>query len=175
MSEVGYYRYKTTADVQKDVTFGKNGVLSGTKTVIPFDSCSEDIRIKYLDKNGQYRYYAFNRYYRTSDAPEKIGSVTKFITNIQSDQSESQNIGYRNKRKIEISQDVPVLHLEKLIDLYSSPRVYYYIGSNNSDTPADWLEVEIEVLDPIVRPRKKAVARVDITMTLPNNYCVTML
>lgn len=175
MSEIGYYRYKTTADAEKEIVFGVNGVNAGSKTVVPVDGCPDDQIIKYLDKNGQYRFWSFNRFYRTSDSPDLIGQVNKFVTDIQNDQSARQNVGYRSERKIDLYSEATREQLEKLSDLYTSPRVYLYIGSNNSDTTADWLEVTAEAFEGIVRPSKKNLINFNITVTLPEQYNITML
>jgi hypothetical protein len=175
MSDIGYYRYKTTADVQKDIVLYINSAPASTKTIIPIEECGDFRLLKYLDKNGHYRFYPFNRYYLTTDRPQQIGTTNKFVTNILDDQSDKQNVGFKNERRIDVSTDVTTTQLEKLTDLYSSPRVYLYIGSNNSDTPQDWLEVQIEVLDPVIRPRRGNSVRVDISIILPENYTIKMI
>lgn len=175
MSEIGYYRYKTTADVEKVINWEVNGANIAFKDVIPLETCTGDLIIKYLDKNGQYRFYPFNKFYRTTDEPELIGTANKFITNILSDQTNKQNIGFRNDRKIELTADVPTAELDKLADIYTSPRVYLYIGSGSSDIAKDWLEVNQVASNPIVRRRKRKTGRIDITITLPENFSITML
>jgi hypothetical protein len=175
MSEIGYYRYKTTADVDKEIYFSVDGTIISKKYVKTVDTCTGDLIIKYLDKNGQYRFYPFNKYYRTSDEPELIGTANKFITDILSDQTDKQNIGFRNNRKIEITADVPNDELEKLKDIFTSPRVYMYIGSGTSDAAKDWLEVDQIAENPIIRRRKRNTGRIDLTITLPENYSITMV
>ena len=175
MSEIGYYRYKTTADAEKTVNWDVNYTNVASKNIIPIDTCTGDLIIKYLDKNGQYRFYPFNRFYQTKDEPELIGTANKFITNIYSDQTNKQNIGFKNERKRELTADVPNDELDKLVDIYTSPRVYLYIGSGSSDSAKDWLEVNQVISNPIVRRRKKTTGRIDITITLPENFSITML
>jgi hypothetical protein len=63
MSEIGYYRYKTLADSEKTVNWTVNFINVASKNIIPVDYCNDDLIVKYLDKNGQYRFYPFNRYY----------------------------------------------------------------------------------------------------------------
>jgi hypothetical protein len=175
MSSIGYYRYKTTADVAKTVNWNVNYTNIASKDIVPLTVCSGYVLIKYLDKNGQYRFYPFNKYYRTSDTPELIGTANKFITNILSDQTNKQNVGFRNERKMQITADVPNDELEKLIDIYTSPRVYLYIGDGTTDTAKDWLEVNQIIDNPVVRRRKRNTGRIDITLNLPENFTVTML
>jgi len=176
MSEIGYYRYKTTADQEKTIYLTINYTRVGvSKTIVPVNTCEGDLIIKYLDKNGQYRFYPFNNLYRTFDEPEKIGSANKFVTNILSDQAREQNIGFRNKRKISMRADVPSDHLEKLVDIYTSPRVYLYIGLGSTDQAEDWVEVDQISDNPIVRNRDKNMSQILITITLPENFSVTMI
>lgn len=173
MSSIGYYRYKTTANAVRTITLNINGTNIAWKNIIPVNTCTGDIILKYLDKNGQYRFYPFTKYYQTKDAPELIGTANKFITNILSDQTNKQNIGFKNERRIELSADVPNEELEKLVDIYTSPRVYMYIG--NTDAAKDWIEVNQIVSDPVIKRRKKNTGRIDITIVLPENYSITML
>jgi hypothetical protein len=175
MSSIGYYRYKTIVTEEKDINFTQNGILAGTKVVVPVDSCSDDLIIKYLDKNGQYRFYPFNKYYETQDSPEEIGNVNKFLTNIRTDMSSTHNVGYRNQRQIFANTDVPNDELEKLTDIYSSPRVYLYIGDGSTDTASDWLEVTINAQTPIVKRSRGNTGRIDITINLPEYYTTTMI
>lgn len=175
MSVVGYYRYKTTADVEKTITWTVNFVDVGTKTIVPITTCAGDLILKYIDKNGQYRFYPFNKFYKTFDTPRSIGATNKFITSILTDQTNKQNIGYRNERKMNLTADVPNDELEKLIDIYTSPRIYLYVGDGITDIASDWLEIGIEVSDPVVRRRKSNTGRIDITLTLPENFTVAMV
>jgi hypothetical protein len=175
MSSIGYYRYKTTADIYKQVHLNLDGTNIAVKYVQPINTCGNDIILKYLDKNGQYRFYPFNKYYRTSDAPELIGQANKFVTNILSDQTDRQNIGFRNTRKIEIVADVPNDELEKLHDIYSSPRVYMYIGSGSDDAAKDWIEVNQITDTGIVKRRKANEGRINLTIILPTNFSITMV
>jgi len=175
MSEVGYYRYKTTADVYKQIHFEINGTYVPAKYVSPIVACSGSLIVKYIDRAGQYRFYPFSKYYQTSDEPELIGTANKFITNILSDQTDKQNIGFKNQRRMEISAEVPNDQLEKLIDIYTSPRVYIYIGDGTDDAAKDWLEVNQIIGTPIVKRRKGNMGKIIITLELPENYSVTMI
>lgn len=175
MSEIGYYRYKTTADAIKTVNWTVNFTNVASKQVVPVQSCIGDLILKYLDKNGQYRFYPFNKFYRATDVLEKIGNTNKFITNILSDQTNKQNLGFKNERRMSLSADVPDTELAKFTDIYDSPRVYLYIGSGSSDVAKDWLEVIQEVPDPVIRRRKRTTGKIDINIILPEHFTVSML
>jgi hypothetical protein len=175
MSEIGYYRYKTIADAVKTISWIVNSSYVASKEVIPVQACEGSLILKYLDSNGQYRFYPFNKFYRTFDVPESIGKTNKFITNILNDQTSKQNIGFRNERKISLVADVPDAELEKLTDIYTSPRVYLYIGSGSSDAASDWLEVSQEIPDAIVRRRKRNSGKIEINLTLPKHFTIAMI
>jgi hypothetical protein len=175
MSQVGFYRYKTTASVFRIVNWTVNFINVGSKQISPIDSCVGSLIVKYLDKNGQYRFFPFNKFYETTDAPEKIGDVNRFIVDIQTDQSDTQNVGYRNKRQISATTQATSEQLEKLSDIYASPRVYLYIGDGTTDLKSDWVEVDIQAFNPLVRRRRGNNGYISITITLPTHYTIKMV
>lgn len=175
MSIVGYYRYKTLADEEKEVNFTQDFNPAGTKTIVPVDFCEGSKILKYLDHTGQYRFYPFNQFYRTNDNPTLIGKTNKLITSILSNQSNTHNVGYNNERKIDLTAIVPNNELEKLTDIYTSPRVYLYIGDGVSDIDSDWLEVESVANQNIVRRPKANTGEINITVTLPEHFTIKMI
>jgi len=174
MSQIGFYRYKTSTAINKTYHWIVNNVEVGSKDVQVLDTCPGDLILKYLDKNGQYRFYPFSKFYETTDNPQKIGSVNKFLVSLLSDQSEKRNVGYKNTRQIGATAEVNNDQLEKLKDIYTSPRVYLYVGSGN-DAKTDWLEVEITAAPAIVKRRKANSGYIAININLPENYSITML
>jgi hypothetical protein len=174
MSTVGYYRYKTLADSDRDVIIYINSVPY-VKSIKTIDVCDGFKLLKFLNKSGQYRFYPFSNYYQTKDLPELIGTTNKFITSILTDMSNRQNIGYKNERTLLLTADVSKDELEILQDIYTSPRVYLYVGTNNSDLPNDWIEVTVKVSDAIVRRPKGDYGRIDLTITLPEWFSIKMI
>jgi len=170
----GYYRFKTSVTADSVATLNINGTPTATKTIKVLDFCTDGKILKYINKTGQYRFYPFNRFFETNDIPELIGKTNKFITNILTDQSDSSNIGYRNTRQLQLTAEPTAEELLTLADLWSSPRVYLYVGNGSSDTAKDWLEVTVEG-DGIVTRRKNVVGEINVTVTLPQHYTVTML
>jgi len=178
MSQIGYYRYKLdnlTAGTHT-VSFYKNGSLSVTHTAVIKQWCSEKKLIKYLDKNGQFRFFPFNRYYETKDKPKSIGKLNKVITSIYTDKTNLKNIGVKNDRTMSlVADDVSESELLILSDLWLSPQVYLYNGVLGSDEENDWIEVTITGGDTISKRRKLISGKVSIEVMLPEWFAITRL
>lgn len=174
MSQVGFYRYKAAPAINKTYKWIVNNLEAGAKEVKVLDTCPGDLILKYLDHNGQYRFYPFSRYYETNDTPQKIGSVNKFLTSILTDQSNNSNVGYKNQRIISATAEANTEQLGKLNDIYTSPRVYLYIGSG-TDTAQDWIEIEINAAPAVVKRRKANSGFISVNIVLPEHYTITML
>ena len=102
MASIGYYRYKTNTLPlgSNNIVFLKDGVIVATKIVTITNRCEDDKILKYLDRNGQYRFYNFNNRWQLKHNPTQIGSVTKFVTSLINDRTDKNNIGYRNEREL---------------------------------------------------------------------------
>lgn len=175
MSSIGYYRVKKTLTSNTNINFYINNVLTSTKYVIIKDFCTNNKLIKYLNKDGQYRFYTFNRFWESLDKPKEIGRSNKIITSLFNSQSSESTIGYKNERTIEMTaENVSQSELDILSDLWVSPKVYLYIGSG-SDLESDWLEVSISTKDTITRIRKGGTKDITITVLLPEWYSITLL
>jgi hypothetical protein len=171
----GYYRLKVD-DLEVDTTYTlKNGSTTlATKVVRVKDFCTDYKYLKYLDRNGQYRFAVFNNRWQSKDTPKAIGKIQQLITNLQTDQGSTKNVGYTNERKLTlVADDVLSDELDILSDIYTSPRVYLQIGTG--DTAADWLLVDVTSSDNLVRRKKGNTSKVELTVTLPEWYNVTML
>lgn len=178
MSQVGYYRYKIDNYLEGtyEINIYKNGNVGATHTLIIKKRCSTEKLIKYLDHNGQFRFYPFNSRYETTNKPQLIGKASKFITSILTSQSSQSNIGYKNERVLSLVADnVSNDELEYLQDIWDSPRVYLYKGENTSDELKDWLEVTVVGGDNISKRRKLENGKINIDIQLPEWYSITML
>lgn len=176
-SSQGYYRLKVhDLEVETAYEMESDSVSVAIKTVRVKPFCTGMRYVKYLDHNGQYRFYPFNANWQTKDAPKMIGKVNQLITNILDNQSDSKNIGYTNERKITlVADDVIADELVLLSDIYTSPRVYLYVGAGTTDTAADWLRVTVASGENLVRRKKGNTSKVELTVTLPEWYNITML
>jgi len=172
MSSIGLYRYKTTVEDARVVAFFKNGVQAGLATIKAIPFCEGYRILKYLDPEGRYRFFPFNNYYESRDKPKQIGTTNEFITNILTDQSNSKNIGYKNSRILSLTTEADAEQLEVLSVIYTSPRVYLYIGKGVSDAPSDWLLLDSIKGDNIGRRRKNNTGAVNIECTLPEWFTI---
>lgn len=50
-----------------------------------------------------------------------------------------------------------------------------YIGSNNSDSQSDWLEVNIIGGDKTVRRRRENVGKIEFVIELPEHFSIKMI
>lgn len=176
MADIGYYRAKQikTTTGRYIVYFLQGGNLISKTDVNVKDFCEGQRLLKYLDKNGQYRLLSGVRFWEGKAKPTMIGKTNKFISSILSSQSSTSNIGYKNERTITItSEDISIDELEFVSQIYDSPRVYLWIGTDSFEEK-DWLEVTIKCTENIFHERKKNFTKLTIDITLPETYSITM-
>lgn len=176
MSDIGYYRYKIAlvSTSGNTVTFKVGGVDTKVCTVRPLILCDGKRILKYLNKNGQYRFYAFSNYYEELEQPREIGTVANMITSILNSKAANKSVGYKSERTLNLkSEPVSTDDLELLRDIYTSPRVYLYVGSG-TDTESDWVLVTVKANRSIRKEAKVKFSQIDIEVTLPETYLITM-
>lgn len=158
-------------------TYTYNGTQQATKTItVKPRPCGDFKVLKYLNRNGQYCIYPFEKYVQITNAPEKIGTTNELFASILTD-TNSRNVGYKNTREMVLNAyNVPKAEIELLSDLTNSPRVYLYVGVAPSNTASDWVLIEdIKSSDNIVRHAKKEFSDISFTITLPEWFNITML
>lgn len=177
MSQVGYYRYKVVPSAigNSTITLYINGSLVSTATIVAKEFCNEFKILKYLDSSGRYRFFPFNGKWQSKDKPTLKGEVTNFVTSIKDSQTDSKNIGYKNDRTITLTAgNVSNNELEKLSDIFTSPRVYLYVGNGISDLTEDWILVTVSG-DGIGRRKNNKFGKVTIDIKLPEYYAITKI
>lgn len=129
--------------------------------------------IKYLDNSGIMRVYPFNSNWEQVDTPTLIGTTNKFVASIYSAQTNKVVLGYTSERQLTlVTENVSDNALDKLADMFVSPKVYLHIGKNANDNPSDWLEVTLTG-DGITRRKKNKFGKVTVTITLPERFNIT--
>ena len=172
-----YKKIFTTLTEGEIITqFEVNSSVVASKNIRVKNPCPGYRVLKYLDKNGQYRIFPFDKYYTINDKPDKVGDTNNFFTNLLTE-TNSKNIGYRNEREIGlIAIGVQPDELLLLADLFKSPRVYLYIGTAPEDTANNWLLLKnVTSSDNIVKNAKDIAQDVSVTITLPEQFQITML
>ena len=168
--EGSFYREKLflTAD-----TVIERGGREKKIKVLPY--CEGDIILKYLDRNGMYRFYRFTKNYERTVDTDEIGSIEHTFTSLSTGQGYQKSIGNKSVDKIKArAENVPVEDLNILKDLYTSPRVYFHLGEAGTDNLSNWVLVKVKG-DGIAKLPKRNFVNVEIEIELPANNEITML
>ena len=166
----GFYREKMLLTQNTIITrAGKSKIVE----VLPY--CDGDVILKYLDRNGMYRFYKFSRFYRREIEPELIGSIEHFFSSLSAAQGYKKNIGYRSQDELTVKAvAAPAHHMEALKDIYTSPRVYMHIGALGDDNASDWVLVDVEG-DGMIKHNRRQFNDIELTILPPANNEITML
>lgn len=176
MSTVGYYRYKKTFSADEAVSLYINDALVSSKNVVIKAFCDGGKRLKFLNRNGQYRFVGFNKFFEGTEAPQDIGQVNKIFSSIYNAQTNRDNIGKRNERTFTlVSEIVRQEELDIIKDMWTSPRVYLYVGDGTTDNNRDWVQVTLENPNPIINIRQGDYVDVTVQITLPEFYTINMI
>lgn len=129
--------------------------------------CDGNIMLKYLDRNGYYRFMHFNSYYNRQSTPELIGHVNELITSLLTDKGDRRILGYNNNDTLTMTA-MPLRYNDIFLlkDLYNSHDVQIYTTK--------WIRVTIQG-DGITKLNKRTVKDVTITAALPKSYNITEL
>lgn len=166
----GFYREKML--LTQNATITRDGKA---KPVEVLPHCEGDVILKYLDRNGMYRFYRFSRFYRREIKPELIGSIENIFGSLSTAQGYKKNIGYRSQEELTVKAvAVPARHMESLKDIYTSPRVYMHIGALGDDNTSDWILVDVEG-DGMIKHNRRQFNDIELTILPPANNEITML
>ena len=175
MSSLGFYRYKfipTLPGVYK-IDFNINAVVAATHYVTVNDFCDQEIYLKFLDKNGQFRFQKFNRFNEIRLDSSLIGKTDKLITNLLTSQSNSNVIGYESKKLMAlVAEGLDSEQREILSQIFESNQIFIKVGSNDSKT--DWLQVVAVDGDKNIKLRKNNFSDFNLTVELPKSYNITL-
>lgn len=179
MSAIGYHRLQLQGlsdNSETPITLYINGNYASIKTVIQKPLCENGRILKFLDKNGQYRFWGFNEFYEERINIESLGSTSELITSILTAQSDKKDLGNEFSNELAlVAENVTEIDLLILSQLYYSPRVYLYIGDGTNYSPEYWLLVKIKNSENIVRRRKASTSVVELTVLLPSNKSINSL
>lgn len=171
------YRYKLASATSGKfpVFFKRDGVTVAAQCVTFKPFCTSGKILKFMDRNGLYRFFQFNEYWEETYKPDEIGNVEYQIDSLRTAQSSTRSLGYGVTKELSlVAYDVTSDELTILQDLFTSMRVYLYIGTTG-DAPADWLLVRVTGGNNVSRRRRSANSRFDVTIELPEQYTVNAL
>jgi hypothetical protein len=165
-ANIGLYRYKVKVSTDTDYLFTVNSSDVVTHSVkVREEDCPN--MIKFLDLDGFYRIWPFNRLNSITDNPSETGKIEKIIDTIYNDQAAKYSLGYNNVRSVSLAaKAVDSEQLLKLSEINPSPRVYYYVGDGTTDDKKDWVLVSIGGAIP-VKLSNQNFADVNLSITLP--------
>ena len=174
MSKIGFYRWKVENAVSEPITLYINNVAASTKYIVAKDVCNGFKLLKFMDNNGHFRFYPFVPMTQIIDKPKQIGTVNNIVASLIDSNSDKRNVGYTNERTIKLAaKNVSADELEKLSDIYTSPRVYLYTGDLSKFKQTDWIEVTVSG-DNVVQRAKRNFGTIELTVTLPEHHTITM-
>jgi hypothetical protein len=147
----GFYKVPTfpfgiTGTAQVEVRTGSYaGAIEQTHYIIIEDMCEDDIRIKWLSKEGFYKYGVFSQYLKSNRKIKDGLKVPVYFTEMY-DQKANENI---ITKELQIGLRLRKLQtgttkLEYYLDLASSPKVYLNIGTQTYLRSPDWLQVNVK-------------------------------
>ena len=140
-----------------------------------------DLLIKYLDQNGEYRFWVFNKFFEVQDNSKNLGFVNNFYATSENATAENLSLGQSTIRTYNAFTNVPEIWLNEFSDIYTSPRIYLlrYNGetmqdNTDFDSCGSWLQVTAKT-EGIRKKRKGGNLNANITFTLPEISNITML
>lgn len=168
----GLYRVKLIpSELTSTYTFFENGIAKLTCNIEARSMCANSRLIKYLDKDGRYRFYPFLENWKQVNQTTSLGNISNFVSSIKESQSNVKNIGFKNIKSIYLTaekvSDDELLILESM---YYSPCVYLYVG-NGTDELSDWVLVTIKG-DGISRSGQKGFKKINIEVILPDSNTI---
>jgi hypothetical protein len=165
---VGFVRKAVVPTTEGKQRYNIN--INGTylyHTVYVKNPC-EKITIKYVDRNGQYRFEYFNGLYKGETKPESLGDVEKFVTSLLTDTSDTRRIGYRTNDIYTLTaNNVSQIELSLMRGMYNSNDVMVFINNK-------WVNVTLSG-DFVYKLGKHKFSDVTISIKLPKSYNVTLL
>ena len=130
--------------------------------------------IKYLSTDGKYKFIPFEKVYVLSQSDEQIGSVSRLVTDLETAQSNTENIGSRTVKMIQLSTMVNREQYDEYIKCLQSARVYLQKDDTNlNDEDQNWLLVSISGNNTQFSS-KKSKMNFTVTVTLPEYNNIRM-
>ena len=143
-----------------------NGAIEQSHYIVVEETCEDDIAVKWLSKDGYYKFGTFLPN-KTIDVKAKDGqTVTNFFTEFITAKSREYLLSKDSQTTYTLfKRQVPKAVYLYYMDLAAATIVYLNIGDNN--TP-NWIEVKVS-WSPSLNEKRQFFA-IDLVLELPKSY-----
>lgn len=164
MKGVHCYKKEVT-DMQTTVTFYKDGEPLVTHIIKPRSECGNFIQLRWLDNNGQYRFFSFIESRKESFEVKEIGSLSIFNISLVGALGASKVITKDVTKKVTLYQtNVTPEERQILAGLYTSIDVSMSYGFTDV-----WQRVETKGDANFIIPKNNRLSNIELVVTLAQN------
>lgn len=162
----GVYCFKkAVTDMQTTVTFYQDAVSLVTHVIKPRTECGNFVQIKWLDENGQYRFFPFIESRKETFEVKDIGEISIFNTSLVGALSATKIVAKDVSKKITLYQtNVTPEERGILSGLYKSIDVYVSYGISDV-----WQRVKVKGEANSIIPKNNRLNNIELTVTLEQN------
>ncbi len=147
LPSVGFYKIPITGNNESGVykvnirDTNISGAIMQTHYIIVEKTCIDDIQIKWLAKDGFYKFGTFNKYTNNNRKTKDGLEVPTYFTAFSDTLTRNSLITKTQQKGITLNKaQVATDTLEYYLDLACSPKVYLNIGTI---AVANWVEVKV--------------------------------
>lgn len=134
------------------------------------DDCG--IYLKWLNTEGGWSYFLFNKYYKMPFTAKSKGKINKYNDTLIGATGNQTNIGQTKTTGIKVNQRflIPEEYAQ-VVEIAASPIVYLYNEPKGTMAlSSSWLEVSVEDFKDDFRDNKKNIFDISFIFNLPLNY-----
>ena len=119
-----------------------SGTILQTHYIYVEASCIDDIHIKWLAKDGYYKFGTFSKFQNSYNKIKQGQTIPTYFTQLSETKSRETVLTKELQKGLELSKNrVDSNKLDYYLDLASSPKVYMNIGDVVTD---NWIEVQVQ-------------------------------
>jgi len=134
------------------------------------------VYLKFLNKSGGFNYWLFNEQHERKLSSKSIGSINNDFYNIENTYSPEISLGRTSNEVLTIGVDsLNADDINVLSQIASSPKIYLFTGQRFSRSSFnDWIEIELENKEIVLRDFKGHVPNITLTIKLPEQQNVRL-
>ena len=170
--EVGIYHYAS-----QPYPSPSDILLKTINVFEPIIECGYNQCLKFLDKNGLYKFLPFEGIGERSLSVDNIGNIEALVTSLKDSKGNAYSAGKKAERtRTMFLNNIPSWGAAQVEELMDSPVVYMYIGEDytTSDLETDWLMVEVTNKS-FSYSTKSNFINVKVNVKLPRQYTITKI